>query len=455
MPRNRTNCRPIARIRYDVHFLCRMSEHPGHPAKNLDLTRLISVALLFAFSLVSYFDRTIMSIAGPQLMTDFGISPTQMGAVYSAFILGYALLMIPGGHLADRLGSRLTLTLMGAFSAVFTGLIVFSGKPGLGAYVGIVPALFAIRLGLGVVTAPLYPASTRMVANWIPAVYHARIQGFIIAGSSAGAALSPLLFSWMVVQFRWRVSFLIAACATAALTMIWFWYAHDYPSVITQPPEKKIDRGHAGWTRLFADRNLLLLTFAYATLGYFEYIFFYWIYFYFGEVRHLGAKSSAKYATLLFLTEGAIMPIGGLVSDRLTRRYGAQFGRRIVPMFGLTLSALFIYAGTVVPGVGALVTCLSLAFGLAACCEGPFWAFVTEIAGEHVGAASSILNAGAQVGGFFAPILTPYIASRAGWSWGLYAGSLVAMSGVVAIYFVDIRGGHLACYAEPASEPVP
>jgi len=435
-----------------------MSRRPEHSAKGLDITRLTVVALLFTFSLVSYFDRTIMSIAGPQFMKDFAISPTQMGAVYSAFILGYALLMVPGGHLVDRLGARLTLTLMGAFSAVFTGLIVFTGRPGLGAYVGVLPALFAIRLGLGVVTAPLYPASARMVANWIPVVYHARIQGFIIAGSSAGAAISPLLFSWMILQFRWRASFLIAACATAALAACWLWYARDYPATVIRPTQIKTAQERAGWIKLFADRNLMLLTFAYGTLGYFEYIFFYWIYYYFGQVLHIDAQASAKYTTLLFLSEGAIMPLGGFVSDRLTHRYGAQLGRRLVPMLGLTLSALFTYAGTVAPGVGLVVACLSLAVGLAACCEGPFWAFVTEIAGERVGAASSILNTGAQAGGFFAPILTPYIASRVGWSWGLYAGSLVALSGVLAIYLVEIRTAKLTGYsapgAEPATEPV-
>ena len=76
-----------------------------------------------------------------------------------------------------------------------------------------------------------------------------------------------------------------------------------------------------------------------------------------------------------------------------------------------------------------------------------------------MGAASSILNTGAQVGGFFAPILTPYIASRAGWSWGLYVGSMVAMSGVVAIYLADVRPGkqteYTATGAEPAAESVP
>jgi MFS family permease len=404
----------------------------------LGTTRLLVLFLMFSFSLISYFDRTIMSIAGPQMMIDFGVSPTAMGSVYSAFILGYALTMIPGGLLTDRLGPRRTLTLTGIGSAVFTGLTIIGGRPGLGVLIGVVPALFAIRLGLGVATAPLYPACARMVAPWIPLVHHGKVQGIIIAGSSFGAALSPLLFTWIAARFEWRAPFLIGALATAVLAVFWYWYARDYPPGVDRAAVTDTAKPAESWEILFRDRNLLLITYAYSALGYFQYIFFYWMYYYFGTVLHLGADVSARYTTILFLTEGAIMPLGGFVSDRLTRRYGQHVGRRMVPIAGLSLGATLLVLGSANVGVAAVV-CLSLAFGLGACCEGPFWAAVTEIAGERVGGASSILNTGAQVGGFFAPILTPLIASRAGWSWGLYAGSLIALSGVIAVYFVNLQ----------------
>ena len=411
---------------------------PGKTA--LDLTRVTLVALMFGFSMVSYFERTIISIAGPELMKAFNLSPTQMGSIYSAFILGYALLMMPGGYITDRLGGRLTLALMGGLSALFTALIVLSGRPGLGTYIGIVPALFIMRLGLGAVSAPLYPACARITANWIPVVHHARVQGLVIAGSALGAALSPVLFTWMLLHFKWRASFLMAAGIAAVLGAAWYAYAHDLPpKQAAFPPRVGALPGRAAWMNLFTNRNLMLLTFAYGALGYFQYIFFYWTYYYFGEVLHLGSNSSARYTTILFLIEGAIMPLGGLLSDRLTRSYGAQFGRRMVPIAGLVLSAVFTYAGTISSGIVMVVLCLSLSFGLASFCEGPFWAAVTEMAGDQVGAASSILNTGSQIAGMFAPVLTPYIASRAGWSWGLYAGNLIALSGVVAIYFVDVR----------------
>ena len=188
------------------------------------------VALMVACSVMSYFDRTIMSIAGPEVMKEFDLSATQMGSVYSAFILSYAILMIPGGHVADRLGPRLTLLLMNLSAALFTGLTAFGGRPGLGSIVGVLPALIAIRLGLGVGTAPLYPACARMSAHWIPIAHQGAVQGLIIAGSSLGGAVSPLLFSWLISLYQWRMSFFIAAVATAGLAVLWFWSVRDYPA---------------------------------------------------------------------------------------------------------------------------------------------------------------------------------------------------------------------------------
>jgi MFS family permease len=400
-------------------------------------TEIVVVVLMIACSVMSYFDRTIMSIAGPQIMNEFHLSAPQMGTVYSAFVLSYAIVMVPGGQIADRFGPRLTLLLMNLSAALFTGLTALGGTPGLGSILGVVPALIVIRLGLGVVTAPLYPACARMSANWVPASHQGRVQALIIAGSSMGGAVSPMVFSWLIGLFRWRISFVIAAAATAGLGVLWYCSVRDYPAG-THSAEN--GRPKTAWRPLFTNRNLMLLTLAYFSLGYFQYIFFYWIYYYFGEVRRVGASQSAVYTTMIFVTMGIMMPIGGWISDRLTRSYGARLGRRIVPIVGLSLGALLLCVGTVVSETALAVVSLSLATGFASWCEGPFWASAIDVAGTQVGAACGILNTGGNVGGFLAPVLTPYIASLAGWSWGLYAGSLVAIVGVIACYFVDPTG---------------
>src|SRR5438552_8606473 len=135
------------------------------------------VTLMVAFSVMSYFDRTIMSIAGPVIMHDLSLSATSMGAVYTAFLMSYAVMNLPGGHLADRFGPRLVLTVMGLGAALFTGLTALGGNPGLGAYLCVVPSFFLVRLAMGFFTGPLYPSCAKTNANWIQEGQRARVWG--------------------------------------------------------------------------------------------------------------------------------------------------------------------------------------------------------------------------------------------------------------------------------------
>src|SRR5262245_14713125 len=80
------------------------------------------VILMIAFSVMSYFDRTIISIAGPGIMKEFNLSEPQLGAIFTAFLISYAGMNLPGGYMADRLGPRRVLTLVGLGAGLFTGL---------------------------------------------------------------------------------------------------------------------------------------------------------------------------------------------------------------------------------------------------------------------------------------------------------------------------------------------
>ena len=44
----------------------------------------------------------------------------------------------------------------------------------------------------------------------------------------------------------------------------------------------------------------------------------------------------------------------------------------------------------------------------------------------------------ANLAGLIAPVLTPYIASYAGWSWGLYFGCFIVLLGAVACWQVKL-----------------
>jgi len=403
------------------------------------------VLSMFALSVLSYIDRTAMSIAGPTLIKEFGFSETQMGSVFSVFLLSYALFMFPGGWLADRFGPRLILVLTSMGSALFTALTAFAGLPALGATLGVLPSFLVVRLGFGLCTAPLYPACGRLTANWFPIASRARVQGLVLSGAALGSAITPILFSRLIASYGWRLSLCMAAAATAAVSLIAYWQARDTPPSPAHESEQVLLMSAMDaqalrkpeWRELFANRNLLLLTVGYFTLNYFEYIFFYWIYYYFGEVRHLGRDQSAIYTTVLLLTMMAMMPLGGWLADRLTPRWGLHVSRRRVAVTGMALSALFLYLGIQITHTLTMVALLSLALGLTASAEGPFWASAIDAGGRQSGAAGGLLNSVGNVGGLLAPTLTPYLAQHFGWTYGLHFGSLMVLLGAASWFLIQ------------------
>src|ERR1041384_7146542 len=64
------------------------------------------VWLLFAASLINYFDRQTLAFALPLLSKDFQLNAAQQGLVVSAFFWTYTYLQIPIGLCADRFNLR-------------------------------------------------------------------------------------------------------------------------------------------------------------------------------------------------------------------------------------------------------------------------------------------------------------------------------------------------------------
>src|SRR5947209_18808013 len=88
------------------------------------------VALLVAFSFMSWFNRVSMAVAyDTTIGPDQGVSEEAIGTVYSAFFLSYMLFMTPGGWFIDRFGAKRALLFMGLASGFFGALPGFAGFP--------------------------------------------------------------------------------------------------------------------------------------------------------------------------------------------------------------------------------------------------------------------------------------------------------------------------------------
>ena len=156
------------------------------------------VAGLFVLSLITYIDRAAISSVKEPMAAELGFSDREMGAVFSAFALGYALAQAPSGWAADRFGPRLMLSAVVVFWSLLTGLT--------GA-VGQFVTLLVVRFAFGVAEAGAFPGSARACYNWLPAWEHGRANGIVFAASRLGAAIAFPVMAWLLTWATWRTAF--------------------------------------------------------------------------------------------------------------------------------------------------------------------------------------------------------------------------------------------------------
>ena len=404
------------------------------------------VGWIFVMSAVAYLDRVNISIAGKAIAGEFHLSNVELGYIFSAFLVGYALCQAPGGRLADRWGPRRVLTLGVLWWGVFTALT--AAIPG-GLVAGL--ALFVlVRFLLGCGEAVVYPASNRMVASWIPVSERGIANGVIFAGVGIGAGVTPPLIAYVMHQGGWRWSFWISALIGFAAGGIWFWLARDRPSEHPWVKRPEADWIAAGldsrpaaarmpWRVMLGDRNVRALSISYFTFGYSAYIFFSWFFLYLMEVRGLNLKSSALYGMLPFLAMAVGSPLGGWISDVTHRRYGARVGRLGIAVVGMLLAALFILLGSRAGNAGVASVILAGGAGALYLSQSSFWSVTADVGGASAGAMSGVMNMSNQIGGAITASLTPALAGWFGWDASFAVAAALCVLGAVAWLAVDPR----------------
>jgi ACS family glucarate transporter-like MFS transporter len=397
------------------------------------------IAWLFVLSAVGYLDRVNISIAGKLISRDFNLSNQQLGWIFSAFVLGYALFQAPSGRLADRIGARKTLTLAVIWWAVFSALAAALPAGVRGA----LALLLLIRFTLGAGEAVIYPAANRIVAKWIPSQERGLANGLIFMGVGVGAGLTPLLITTVMMVYGWRTSFIVCGVIGLLVGAVWFVIARDSPDAHERVSPREREYIRAGipagasapalpWRAILADRNVRLLTLSYFCYGYSAYIFFSWFFIYLSTVRGLDLRVSAMFAMLPFFAMALGSGAGGLISDRAAKLYGRRIGRCGVAVIGIALAALFIALGTQVQSARLASIILAGGAGSLYLAQSSFWAVSADIAGSSAGAVSGVMNMGAQFGGVITASLTPWIADHFGWSTSFLVAACLCVVGAAA-----------------------
>src|SRR5262245_2819150 len=394
--------------------------------------------LLFFLSIITYLDRVCISVAGPRMQSELGITPERWGWIVGAFTLSYAIFEIPSGALGDRIGARRVLTRIVVWWSAFTSLT------------GMVSNFFALlftRFMFGAGEAGAYPNSSSSISRWFPMAERARAHSVVWMASRVGGAITPLLVVPIQIAYGWRTTFLIFGLVGVVWAAIWYWWYRDHPSQkenITKQELKEIGaadipevRHGLPWNLALRQWNFWKIMLMYHTYCWGSFFYLTWLPTYLEKGRGLAENEMKVMASLPFLAGACGNLFGGWLSDRLVKHRGLTWGRRSVGTAGLTLSAIFMLSAALTPNKYAAVVFLTLGYGSMDCMLPVSWAVCLDVGKKYAGSVSGAMNMAGQVGSFAISLTFGYIVNYFG-NFNAPLFPMAALLFISALFFIRI-----------------
>lgn len=414
--------------------------------------RFLVYAGIFLMMALCYVDRINLSVAAKPIAISYGLSPVQLGFIFSAFLWTYLACLVPLGMLVDRWGAR---------SVTAGSLFVWSVGGALTGVSTTYTGLFASRLALGVGEAASYPAGGRVIREWAPQSERGIAASILNSGAYAGLAIGAPVVGWLVTEFGWRESFYVTGGAGLLLSLIWY--------AAYRTPEQASWLSSAEWAYIVAGRgtdatraaggppigsllrspSMWGLALTQGCAGYTLYLFMTWLPTYLADTRGLDVMKTGAFSAVPY---AAAVPLGlmlGVASDRFLRRKGTAGGERRRLIAGAMLVSSIILLTPYVTNIWLILALFSVSLTCVSTAMGMNIALTNDLLvdGAQAGAATSLLILGGNSFGIVAPIATGYIvASPLGYSGAFVVAGLLLLAGVATVLLLTrtpIGGEHV------------
>jgi sugar phosphate permease len=377
---------------------------------------VVTVAILFFAWLIDYIDRLVITLALPAIGRQFSLDRTAEGGILTAFFITYALFQVPGGLLADRIGSRQTMVIAMTLWSAFTALT--------GAAMSYV-MLIVVRLFFGVFEGIFPGASVKAIAERTNRKIRMTSNGVMLASNPLGAAVSPLIAAPAIALVGWRHAFFyVAGLGIVMAAIVWVALPAVLPRAVTKPaahdePPTQMQRLTGTGLRLLRSGTMWKFTLMFFGFDIVAWGLVSWVPSYLVVQKHMTLISTGVLASIPWFAATLSTALGGWVFDRYLHNRQRWL---IVPCMIITAGLLYLMLSSSTTGrfilfetIGMFVMFLAFMpiFGLP----------VRLLPAEVVGSGSALVNFGGQAGGAIAPLVMGVLADTVG--FGAAFGFLV------------------------------
>ena len=353
--------------------------------------------LLYLGWCISFIDRTAISISATHIIKDLAISPIKMGAVLSMFYIGYTIMQIPRGWLADKIGSKKVILVAVALWSVFTMLT---------GMVESLMALLVIRLLFGLGEGGFPPASFKSVAENFSGVARSNASSAMVSSNYIGSMIAPLIVAPLILAFDWRNTFMIMG----GIGFIYiFLFAFLTPS--SKAVRQTVDHSKTASSLVLKNKYLWTICAMWFGISIVNKGLDTWMPIYLMTERGLNLKAVGWLLPIPFLIAGLATAAGGWIVNKY---FDGKERRLIIPCCILMCLGLYeMYSAVTIAQViiaqGFVYLFKSLIFALVIALP------AKKLPQEQIGRGLGIINTGGMAAGFVAPVVIGALVSWSGY----------------------------------------
>jgi MFS family permease len=377
-------------------------------------------------------------------MEKFKITHADAGLLATAFFIAYAVMQFPAGHLGDRVGRKVMLTISSfgwAIAALLTGLTR--------SYV----QLFVCRLITGLTEGSYFGGDRPVIAAYTPKEKMGLGQGVSFIGLGIGMCLGILLAGMIADVWGWRIVFILFSLPAflAGFLILTFIKepAKSNGNASANPDTKETSsspqesskpsegQGHgASYKLVIKSRDLWMLYLGGIPSIYALFVVGTWAP---KILEDIGVKSLANasiYSSLLGIAAIPGLMIMGYISDKLYQR---GFGKKCTVVTAFIILAIFMglmgYAIDSGAPVWIFVVYIFISGFFVWGMWAPIFSIIAGIVPQEIrGTVYGLTNGINFIGAIVAPWLTGWIKDFTGsFAWGAYSSGIMLVLGAILI----------------------
>lgn len=387
-------------------------------------SRYTVILMCCAATFVCYIDRVNISVAIIPMAEQFNWNVETQGRILASFYIGYLVMQIWGGRLADRFGGKLILGLGVLVWSLFTILTPAA------AFVGLM-GLFVARIGMGLGEAVTFPSVYSLVTRWFPTTERSKAIALNASGIPIGTVFALIVTPLIVLYLGWEWAFYLFGLVGV------IWYLAWQKLVTTTPDEHpRISSSELSFlkehvpaqgavekalplTYFLRNKALWAIIVAHFCNNWTLYVILSWLPKFVNEGLGVAFAAVGVIAMLPHITSFLCLNIAGNIADRMIASgMDVTFVRKLmqtVGFGGLAVCLLFIAeVETVWAAMGIL--CLGKVFSAAGI--GGHSVNHMDIGPRHAGTLMGITNTAGTIPGIVGVYVTGLILEFTG-SWAL------------------------------------